>query len=186
VLQAGRSRVGFPMVSLEYFIHIILPIALWPCGSSRDTQASSEKCNQDLDYGSTSSYLEGCTRTRTWQVFLSGRCKKRTEDLLKLSRHQFRMVVAILTGHAPVRTHLRTMGLFEGDAVCRFCGQQAETVQHIICRCEATARRRFNVLGDSVVLHKVISIATVRDVCLFIRSIRLLNLCWSGILRVAQ
>jgi hypothetical protein len=84
--------------------------------------------------------------------------------------------VAILTGHAPVRTHLRTMGLFEGDPACRFCGQQAETVQHIICRCEAMARRRFNVFGDSVVEPKVISIATVRDLCLFIRDIRLLNL----------
>ena len=30
VLQAGRSRVRFPMVSLEYFIDIILPVALWP------------------------------------------------------------------------------------------------------------------------------------------------------------
>jgi hypothetical protein len=48
------------------------------------------------------------------------------------------MVVAILTGHAPVRTLPRTMDLFEGDPVCRFCGQQAETVQHIICRCEGT------------------------------------------------
>ena len=29
-LQAGRSRVRFPMVSLEIFIYIILPAALWP------------------------------------------------------------------------------------------------------------------------------------------------------------
>ena len=28
-LQAGRSRVRFPMVSLELFIYIILPAALW-------------------------------------------------------------------------------------------------------------------------------------------------------------
>jgi len=29
-LQGGRSRVRFPMVSLEFFIEIILAIALWP------------------------------------------------------------------------------------------------------------------------------------------------------------
>jgi hypothetical protein len=29
-LQTGRSRDRFPMVSLEIFIDIILPAALWP------------------------------------------------------------------------------------------------------------------------------------------------------------
>jgi hypothetical protein len=31
-LQPGRSRVQFLMVSLEFFIHIIIPAALWPWG----------------------------------------------------------------------------------------------------------------------------------------------------------
>ena len=29
-LKAGRSRVRFPMVSMEFFIYIILPAAPWP------------------------------------------------------------------------------------------------------------------------------------------------------------
>jgi hypothetical protein len=31
-LQTGRSQVRFPMVSLEFFSDIILPVALWPWG----------------------------------------------------------------------------------------------------------------------------------------------------------
>ena len=31
-LKAGRSRVRFPMLSLEFFIDIILLVALWPWG----------------------------------------------------------------------------------------------------------------------------------------------------------
>ena len=31
-LQVGRSRVRFPIVSLEFFIDIILPASIWPWG----------------------------------------------------------------------------------------------------------------------------------------------------------
>jgi len=31
-LQATRSWVSFPMVSMEFFIDIILPATLWPWG----------------------------------------------------------------------------------------------------------------------------------------------------------
>jgi hypothetical protein len=81
-----------------------------------------------------------------------------------------KIVVAILTEHAPVRKHLRTMGLFEEDPPCRFCKKEADTVQHIIWRCEALARQRFNVSGNPDVEPKDISTASVRDLCLFIRA----------------
>jgi hypothetical protein len=88
------------------------------------------------------------------------------------------MIVVILTGHAPMRIHLCTMGLFKRNPACRFCRQEAETVQHIIiCHCEAIARWHFNVFGDSVVEPKDISTASVRDLCLFIRGTGLLNMC---------
>jgi hypothetical protein len=87
------------------------------------------------------------------------------------------MVVAILTGHAPMRRHLNIMGLFDGDATCRFCRMETETVQHITCCCEALARQSYNVFGRLIAETEDVSTASVRDLCLFIRGTGLLNLC---------
>jgi hypothetical protein len=86
------------------------------------------------------------------------------------------MVIAILTGHAPVRKHLCTMGLFEGDPTCRFCRKEAETAQHIICCFEALASQRYNIFGSLEVEPTDIRTASVRDLCLFIRGTGLQNM----------
>jgi hypothetical protein len=86
------------------------------------------------------------------------------------------MVVAILTGHVPVRKHLYIMGLFNGGPTCRFCRMENETVQHIICCCEVLARQRYNVFAKLFAEPKDISTASVRDLSLFIRGTGLLNL----------
>jgi hypothetical protein len=58
---------------------------------------------------------------RHGKLFISRPWKNRGEDLLKLSRHQLRMVVAFFTGNAPVKKHLHIMGMFDGNLNCRFC-----------------------------------------------------------------
>jgi hypothetical protein len=57
-------------------------------------------------YSNTWKIVPGC---RQGKLFIDRPCKKRANDLLKLGRHQLKMAVAILTGHAPVRGHLQTM-----------------------------------------------------------------------------
>jgi len=43
--------------------------------------------------------MPGC---RNGKIFIGRPCKKRSDDLLKLGRHQIKMA-AIFTGHAPVK-----------------------------------------------------------------------------------
>jgi hypothetical protein len=105
--------------------------------------------------------------------------KLRADDLLKLGRRQLRVkrAVAILTGHAPVRGHLRNMGLYDGDPSCRFCGMETETVRHLLCCCESLVRQRYNVFGKPFSEPSDMSTASVRNLCLFLREAGLLNLC---------
>jgi hypothetical protein len=118
-------------------------------------------------HSNTWKIVPGCKHGK---LFMGRPCKKRADDMLKLGRHQLKTTVAILTGHAAVRGHLRTMGLFSGDPSCRFCRMETETVQHITCCCEALARQCYNIFGELVLEPKDISTATLRDLRLFIRN----------------
>jgi hypothetical protein len=97
--------------------------------------------------------------------------------LIKLSRNQLRSVVAFLTGHAPVRKHLNIMGLFEGDPTCRFCRSETETVQHIICSSEALTRQRYKLFGKMFAEPRDISMASLKDLYLFVRGTGIMNQC---------
>jgi hypothetical protein len=68
------------------------------------------------------------------------------------------------------------MGLFDGDAACRFCRKETKTVQHIDCCFEALARQRYSVFGNLLVEPKEISTASVTDLCLYIKDTGLQNL----------
>jgi len=79
------------------------------------------------------------------------------------------------TSKAPFTLPIKVF-IFCGDPTCRFCRKETETVRHIICCCEALARQLYNVFGNPFVEPKDISIASVEDLCLFIRGTGLQNL----------
>jgi len=73
---------------------------------------------------------------RHGKLFIGRPCKKRADDLLKLSRDQLKKVTAIYTGHAPVRGHLYTIGQFYGDPICRFLqdGDRNSATHYLLLR----------------------------------------------------
>jgi hypothetical protein len=79
-----------------------------------------------------------------------------------------------------------TIDLFDGDPSCRFCGMETETVQHLVCCCEALSRQRHNVFGELIMEPKDLCTATIRDLCLFIRNTGLSKLGWLENFRVAH
>jgi hypothetical protein len=109
------------------------------------------------------------------------KCKKRAEDLIKLSRHQLRTVVADITGHVPVKKHLNITGhvpvkkhlnitgLFDGDPNCRFCKLETETAYHIIFCCEALACQHYNIFGKLLVASKDTGKVSLKDLCRCVR-----------------
>jgi hypothetical protein len=67
----------------------------------------------------TWTHKPGCKHGK---LFIGRSCKKRADDLLKLDRQQLKLIAGILTGHTTVRSHLRTIGLYDGNPSCRFFG----------------------------------------------------------------
>lgn len=56
----------------------------------------------------------------------------------------------ILTGLAPLKKYLHTMGLYYGIQDCRLCDWGIETAQEILYDCEAPTRRRQAILAVSL------------------------------------
>lgn len=112
---------------------------------------------------------------RHGKIFIKGPCPKRTEELLRKNRSQLRIITGLLTGHFPVKKHLHTIGKFNGDLNCRLCGKGPETVEHIILECEALARRRYQIYGQTQTDPESISTRPFVNLCYLIRGTGVLN-----------
>ena len=111
----------------------------------------NEKCWQSL---------KTCRQTKE---MITGRCRRREWDLLALSRQTLRLVIGILTGHAPVQRHLSLMSLIN-DPFCSYCNKEIESASHLLCCCNYFAMIRTAIWGKPSLHPNDIDCATVRDI----------------------
>jgi len=100
------------------------------------TQEEKEKCEHWKN-------LPGMRQSKT---LLGGYNLGRYRTMIKLDKNRLRTLTGFLTGHCRLRKHIRTLGLEEED-VCRFCGEEEETPEHLIVTCEALVQTRKQRLG---------------------------------------
>lgn len=71
--------------------------------------------------------------------------QKWSMDVISLSKNELRVYVGTITGHCPVRYHLKNLGKVADDT-CRFCMEEPETTEHLLCTCPALLLRRLTYL----------------------------------------
>jgi Fe2+ transport system protein FeoA len=88
-----------------------------------------------------------CSTQRQAQELISRPELAKRARLLSLNRTQSRVVVGLLTGHNTLRRHLYVMGM-SNNPICRKCGTEEETSDHVLCAREAVASLRHSYLDS--------------------------------------
>jgi ribonuclease HI len=89
-----------------------------------------------------------------------------------LKREKLRTLVGVLTGHFNFNKHLLTMGLAT-SSLCSRCLEDEDTAYHLVCLCPSLARRRFKILGNSVLNELEYSKLGIKDIQKFISGLDL-------------
>ena len=78
-----------------------------------------------------------------------------SSKLLKLKRHQLRLVTSALTGHGSFNKHLSVLGVTDSP-LCRACMEREETAAHVLLECPAVAPYRATHLAMARTLPEVV------------------------------
>ncbi|KAJ8959355.1 hypothetical protein NQ318_022041 [Aromia moschata] len=89
-------------------------------------------------------HIPGQTNSK-WMVKTPS--KVLTDEILRLSRNQIRLVTGLITGHCHLRKHLHRMGIYLDEPICRLCNEEDEAAPHIILECPALTHWRYGLLG---------------------------------------
>lgn len=96
--------------------------------------------------------------------------RDREEYLLNLSRRDLRVAIGILTGSCCLKNFLKMIGKSNCD-LCRFCGEEKETMLHILTECPAVKGKRARTLGTIAISGENIKEINIKEAMKFIKSI---------------
>ena len=91
-------------------------------------------------------YWKSLPGLRHSKTFLGEITRDKSKKIIKMSRKRTRLLTGFLTGHHPLRGRLKMMNITT-DGSCRFCQEEEEKVQHLLCDCPAKARTRLRLIG---------------------------------------
>jgi len=75
--------------------------------------------------------------------------RKKEHERVNLWQHTLTLT-GFLSEHCRLKGHLKRIGLGKlGD--CRFCGDEEETPEHLLCECDAVSNIRTNLFGSSII-----------------------------------
>jgi len=80
-------------------------------------------------------------------MFLQGPNNRLTRIAMGLSRKHLRIITGLLTDHVVLNRHLTVMQIHT-DPLCPKCGEEEETVYHLLCRCNAMMMACYSIFGS--------------------------------------
>ena len=117
-----------------------------PCmGLSTGTIKSAIKASANKQQLSEWITMDGLRHSKG---FISGITTGWRRAFLGQERDNMRLLTGELTGHYATNEQLTRMKLAI-DPTCRACGDNVESMKHIMCECDVLARKRMSVLGKA-------------------------------------
>lgn len=121
---------------------------------------------------------EKMTIVSNWNNTITARQSKKfvipnvsnTQKILALSKKDLCTYIGLITGHCPAKYHLKLIKKIDND-ICRFCNEETETSEHLLCLCPALFNKRAKFFDKGLLQPFEIWFSCPNKVVRFIRHI---------------
>ena len=88
--------------------------------------------------------------------FLPKPCKRKSKEILKLSRSQMRCLIEIITGQNNLNYRYVQSKIDPTiSELCRFCEEEEETFEHLLNECPCFNSNRREILGNKLIIKSL-------------------------------